>query len=524
MPPSDLPVLTGSAFARAFPFYLHVDAELRVRSAGASLRKTYPGLQSGMSLQSLFKIRRPRGVDSLEAWRLHLLESCTLVSLNHLALTLRGSVEICDDGLLLLVTPVLTSLDEVTWLGLGFNDFAKHDASCDSLLLAQTSRALKQDADQMAERLRGRTEQLTTILELSQSGVVYFDANNLLQHVNTALLDMLDLKRLTVFDLSIEALDEWIGHLLVEGETCRRPLAALMQCLPDGVNNLMLRIESPRPATIRLDSACTTDGGWVFYLRDVTHETEMDRMKHEFLETAAHELRTPMTNVFGFTELLLSRLMPEVQRRDMLETIQHHSKLLINMINEMLDLTRIEARQGRDLKREPYPLGKLVDEMAALFAHPGAAEQLTVNLMHADTMLHVDADKIVRALTNVVSNAFKYSPDGGAVQVEEVSGLLNGAVAIGLRVTDHGIGMTPQQQARMFERFYRADPSGNIPGTGLGMNLVKEIMELHGGRVEVSSEFGKGTVVTLWLAVCKALPAPKEPAAFSGSRLPSDAR
>jgi len=424
MPLLDLPVLDASAFARAFPFYLHVDANLCVLSAGISLRKAYPALQAGMSLQALFTIRRPRAADSFEDWCFHTLESCTLVSLNHLALTLRGSVELCGDGLLLLVSPVLTSLDEVTMLGLGFNDFAKHDASCDSLLLAQTLHALKHDADQLADRLRGRTEQLATIMELSLNGVVYFDSRKQIQHVNTALLNMLSLKRLTVFDLNIEALDEWIGDLLVESEACRRPLAALMNGSADGMRGLLL-IKLPRPATIRVDSACSTDGGWVFYLRDVTHETEVDRMKHEFLETAAHELRTPMTSVFGFTELLLSRLVPEVQRRDMLETIQHHSKLLINMVNEMLDLTRIEARQGKDLKREPHRLGGLVDEVTTLFAQQGIAGRLQVNLIRPETRLDVDAGKVIRAYTNVMSNAFKYSPDGGVVTIDTVDGMLH---------------------------------------------------------------------------------------------------
>jgi signal transduction histidine kinase len=500
---ADLPVLDGDEFARAFPFYLLVDAELRVRSAGASFRKTCPALQIGMPLQSLFTIRRPRAIDCVETWRLHLLEACTLVSLNPPAMTLRGSAGVHGDGLLLLVAPVLTSLDDVTRLGLNFNDFAKHDASFGSLLLAQTTHALKQDAEQMAERLRGRTEELATMMELSRHGVVYFNALKLLQHTNTALLEMLGLQRSTVFDLDIETLDKWLGGLLADDEACRRPLAALMVGTDNSsmTGGRLIQLKLPRPITLRFESACTTDGGWVFYFLDVTHEMEVDRMKHEFLETAAHELRTPMTSVYGFTELLLSRPIPQAQQRDMLKTIQHHSKYLINMVNEMLDLTRITARQGRDLKREPCRLGKLIDEMASLFVRPGIAEQLQISSVHSDTVLDVDAEKIVRALTNVLSNAFKYSPEGGAVKVDTRSGMLHEAAAIGLCVTDHGIGMTPQQQARVFERFYRVDASGNIPGTGLGMSLVKEIIELHGGHVEICSELGKGAAVTLWLPV-----------------------
>jgi signal transduction histidine kinase len=121
-----------------------------------------------------------------------------------------------------------------------------------------------------------------------------------------------------------------------------------------------------------------------------------------------------------------------------------------------------------------------------------------VCLDHADSLLVVDADKFQRALGNVLSNAFKYSPGGGSVALCTLAGEVDGAPAVGVRITDQGIGMSEAQVARVFERFYRADPSGNIPGTGLGMSLVKEIMDLHGGRADVRSAPGQGTTVTLW--------------------------
>lgn len=107
----------------------------------------------------------------------------------------------------------------------------------------------------------------------------------------------------------------------------------------------------------------------------------------------------------------------------------------------------------------------------------------------------IDADKYSQALTHVVGNAYKYSPNGGSIELDLVRDAKGNA---GIRVSDHGLGMTPEQLARAFERFFRADTSGNIPGTGLGLSLVKEIMEIHGGRVEITSEFGRGTQVTLW--------------------------
>jgi signal transduction histidine kinase len=102
-------------------------------------------------------------------------------------------------------------------------------------------------------------------------------------------------------------------------------------------------------------------------------------------------------------------------------------------------------------------------------------------------------------LTNILGNAVKYSPAGGAITVSAGTRTVEGKVFASLAITDHGIGMTPHQAARVGERFFRVDTSGNIPGTGLGMAIVKEIVELLGGKIHVASAVGTGTSVTLWL-------------------------
>jgi signal transduction histidine kinase len=115
--------------------------------------------------------------------------------------------------------------------------------------------------------------------------------------------------------------------------------------------------------------------------------------------------------------------------------------------------------------------------------------------------VRVDKKKAQQAILNVLSNAYKYSSAGGVVQIELLQSPTNatGGPLVGIRITDQGIGMTPEQLGRVCERFYRADSSGTIPGTGLGMSIVHEILEFHGGRVEMASTRGAGTVVTLWL-------------------------
>jgi signal transduction histidine kinase len=111
----------------------------------------------------------------------------------------------------------------------------------------------------------------------------------------------------------------------------------------------------------------------------------------------------------------------------------------------------------------------------------------------------IDPEKMQLALNNLLSNAFKYSPHGGQVTLSARCQTQGGRDYAVLEVRDEGLGMTPEQLARAFERFYRADTSGNIPGTGLGLSLVKEIAELHNGRVELESVLGRGTTARLWI-------------------------
>jgi signal transduction histidine kinase len=238
----------------------------------------------------------------------------------------------------------------------------------------------------------------------------------------------------------------------------------------------------------------------IAYFRDITHETEVDRMKSEFLSHAAHELRTPMASIYGFTELLMSREFDAATRQDLLATIHKQTEWLVNIINELLDLVRIESRRGKDFKIEPVALAPLLDEAVATAGIDPARWPLSIDdAIGTLPAALADAAKLRQALTNVLSNAAKYSPAGGAIEIHGATRAREGHVLVGISVTDHGIGMTPEQVARVGERFYRVDTSGMTPGTGLGMAIVKEIVELLGGQVEIVSSPGVGTSVTLWL-------------------------
>jgi signal transduction histidine kinase len=492
---AEAPGLEGARFERAFPFHLWLDGALRLRRAGSALRKALPALVEGMALGDAFDVVRPRGAAQLSDWQRHGTALCTLRARGEVRLTLRGNAELLDDGsLLLLVSPVLTSLDDVRALGLTFNDFARHDAAGELLLAARTTQMSARDSERLAERLQTRTELLNSILELSHSGVLAFGTDGVLQHCNAALVRMLGVRADRLAGTTLAEVDALIRRRLPQAARGDRVLVAAQA---EAAVAQRLVLSRPRHAVIEISSRQREEGGQVFYLRDVTRETEVDRMKSEFLTTAAHELRTPMVSVHGFTELLLNRPVGEAKRRDMLETIHRQSSLLIHMVNELLDLARIEARQGSDLQRVPCRLDALVRDAVAPFADATGRHAIRLALAPEDATVLLDPDKTHRALANVLSNAIKYSPQGGTVEVSTVPTALAGRPALTVRVRDEGIGMTTEQLARVFERFYRADPSGNIPGTGLGMSLVKEITELQGGTVQVTSRPGRGTTVDL---------------------------
>ena len=211
-----------------------------------------------------------------------------------------------------------------------------------------------------------------------------------------------------------------------------------------------------------------------------------------------------MASIFGFTELLIAQEFDDATRKDLLATIHTQTAWLVDIINELLDLARIESRRGKDFHIEAVPLAPLVREVTAAMQIDVARWPIGVDCGDDLPPVRADAAKLRQALTNVLGNAVKYSPQGGAVDIRCGFESRDGKPFIGIRVTDHGIGMTPAQAARVGERFYRADTSGNIPGTGLGVTIVKEIVELHGGSLAVSSTKGVGTTMTLWLPAAPA--------------------
>ncbi len=224
---------------------------------------------------------------------------------------------------------------------------------------------------------------------------------------------------------------------------------------------------------------------------------ESDRMKSEFIKTVAHEFRTPLTSIQGFSGLLLThdQLSPEEQRES-LRYIHERSIGLADMVADILDIARIEAGKGLSLTLSPCTVIETFRQVEPFLKTQASRCRFEVTLAEEDLLLKIDKGKICQVLENLLSNAVKFSPEGSLVRIR--GDLIEEGYRIS--VADQGMGMTPEQVAKVFDKFYRADASDTaVEGVGLGMHIVKHIVEDHGGKIWVESELGKGTTVSFTL-------------------------
>jgi PAS domain S-box-containing protein len=240
--------------------------------------------------------------------------------------------------------------------------------------------------------------------------------------------------------------------------------------------------------------------GTVVVFRDVTLEHEIATAKNEFISTVAHEMRTPMTSIKGYTDLLLkgtAGTLSEGQLR-FLEIVRSNVDRVSALVTDLLDISRMEA--GR-LKLEliPLDLGHVIVEVCDSVAETVKRRELTIALdLPPDVpTVYADRNRIIQVLTNLVSNAYRYTPAGGTITISARA--VNGGVQVD--VSDTGIGIDRADWEKIFERFYRVDHPlvRQQSGTGLGLPIVKSLVEMHGGKLWLESELGKGSTFSFVL-------------------------
>lgn len=235
------------------------------------------------------------------------------------------------------------------------------------------------------------------------------------------------------------------------------------------------------------------DFGSLLVHRDITREFEVSQMKNELVSTVSHELRTPLASVLGFTELLLTKDLKPARKTKYLETIYNEAKRLTALINDFLDIQRMES--GRQTYEKNFiDIKDILQNVIELQQVNTTGHNITLSDEFDHAVILGEQDKIGQVFTNLLSNAIKYSPNGGTVNIR----LYGNQGTISVDIKDEGLGIPEEAIPNLFQPFYRVDNSDRrrIGGTGLGLALVKEIVKAHGGSITVTSEFGKGSTFT----------------------------
>ena len=240
----------------------------------------------------------------------------------------------------------------------------------------------------------------------------------------------------------------------------------------------------------RIESEGTVIGA-VLLAFDVTEQAFAERNRREFTANVSHELKTPLQSIMGSAELIENGLVKQEDMPRFVGHIRTEAARLVTLIEDIIRLSQLD--EGRELPFEPVDLKKLAEEASASLASAAAEKQVTIRVHGDDRQITTVRRLASEIIYNLCDNAVKYNREGGSVDVT-IDGTAHGAV---VTVQDTGIGIPPEHQSRVFERFYRVDKSHSRQsgGTGLGLSIVKHAVQYLGGRIELESQPGKGTTM-----------------------------
>lgn len=297
--------------------------------------------------------------------------------------------------------------------------------------------------------------------------------------------------------LSVSDLVARLRERLAASETLlERALAALTD--PTFTDKDETELTYPQRRTLRCWTGPVPDSqqrllGRIVTWRDVTREARINRMKTEFVSNVSHELRTPLAAIKGFISAIIEDwdTMEEEIRRNFLNIVKDETDRLSRLIDDLLDLSRIESGRWRKTEQYVHLLELLKDVTISMRVQ---AEEKQVRLLtefpERDVVLIGDRDQLAQVVLNLLSNAIRFTPSGGRVTVR----LKEQGELMVIEVEDTGIGIAPEHLPHIFEKFYRVrQPGEGMNGTGLGLSIAKELVEEHGGELHVRSEVGRGS-------------------------------
>ena len=341
------------------------------------------------------------------------------------------------------------------------------------------------------EEVEAEKNKVETILQNMTEGILAFNLRGELIHINP------EAKRaLSYEDQEVLNFDSFARRL--HAEISLGDLLYIRQEKPEErqveMDGRFFRLTF---ATFRFENRI---GGVLVVMHDITKQEKLEMSRREFVANVSHELRTPLTTVKSYAETLLDMSEENEMQQRFLKVIVSEADRMTRLVKDLLTLSRLDEKQGA-LKKEPIEMRSFVSDLVErLQINAGKKQQLlSYTAVNEAPVFFSDRDKLEQVVVNILSNAIKYTSPGGRIWV--FSGRMYGEVYI--KVADNGIGIPKENLSRIFERFYRVDKarSRDTGGTGLGLAIAKQIMDRLGGKITISSEYGKGTEVVLSLPV-----------------------
>jgi PAS domain S-box-containing protein len=375
---------------------------------------------------------------------------------------------------------------------------------------AELYNLIREQAEELSGLLHQQkieTSQSRAILEAVAEGILVTDSNGYVMLFNDSAEKILQLNRDHVLGNSI---DDFMGLFGSVGkmwiETIQQWARESASFNPGVYYSEQLNLDTGQVVSVNLAPVLFQNEflGTVSIFHDITHQIEVDRLKTEFVATVSHELRTPMTSIKGYVEILLMGAAGTMNPQQMrfLEIVKNNTERLGVLVNDLLDLSRIEAGKVK-LALQPMDIQSLIEGAIADFRQRSKEEmkpmQFSINIPTDLPRVIGDPERVRQIIQNLLENAYDYTPDNGHIKLRAYQS--NGDIQVD--IIDNGIGIPLSEQTRIFERFYRGEDPLVLAssGTGLGLNIVQQLVDMHHGRIWLTSngEPGKGSTFSFTL-------------------------